>query len=128
MTLYFDDIYFFRQYHCGSCFVNYLCPWVSYVYYHVTIVTNMIHSVVVDKRFTITVGYFLTCTVCKQRALHSDSNSATTKSLSTPIIPRARGKKSMDLIKKSNMEKLNRDHHVPCFDLKSNCSSYYYVK
>lgn len=72
----------------------------------------MIHSVVMDKRFTITVGYFLTCAICKQRVLHSDSNSANTKSWS---IPEARCKKCMDLIEKAinvKQKKRNEEHYV----------------
>lgn len=57
----------------------------------------MIHSIMMDKRFTIMIGYFLASTISKQRVFNSNGNAATTISFVIPISPPTRGKNGVNL-------------------------------
>lgn len=69
----------------------YLCPWVSNVHHHVTIVTNVIKDFMLEERFRITIRYFLTRAIDIQRVFNSYGNATATWSLSYPAIPDTRG-------------------------------------
>lgn len=56
----------------------YLCPWVSNVHHHVTIVTNVIKDFMLEERFRITIRYFLTRAIDIQRVFNSYGNATAT--------------------------------------------------
>lgn len=76
---------------------DYLRPRVPDIHHHVSIVTYMIHGIMMDERCGVPVGDLLTCAVYEERILKPDSDTTPAGSLTQPPWPGTGGKQGMNL-------------------------------